>query len=365
MQEMVACVVGLSNNEKELFGTRPGIGKSCLCFRFAYPGYDSYVDTHPSLLALHEFEHSVINNSHFLYWGSPAKEFPVKGSKVRVRFHILEHTVFYQDITCHPFNSLTKPDNIDRYKKRIIGSIESSSKLSYYSRDDIDTSSQYTKFQYPSNLTKQPRGYIVAFDVSLSGNEFEMQCNRVEPILEYLCKSKKKLVLAVTKRDCYKVMSLEKAYELHKKFRIPLVETSANDDLNIAEAFHVLAKQVLIKSFQNTSDKVQGYDDAAKLKLLKRGIAKRAFSSYVRKKCKNCDDRLSSVQISEEYKECAFWLGAYQAGRIFALNALELHNVKVDSYAGVLGEPSLRQEFLEDYVDGRDDLAPFRIDLRQ
>lgn len=367
MQQMVACVVGLSNNEKEPFGSRPGLGKSCLCFRFAYPGYDGYIDTHPSLLALHEFENPVINTVHFLYWGSPAKSFPAKGSggEVRVRFHVLEQTVFYQDITSHPFNSLTKPDNLDCYKKRLIGAIESPGKLSYYSRDDIATNDRYTKYQYPSNLTKQPRGFIVAFDVSLGGKEFEMQCSRVEPLLEYLSKSKKKVVLAVTKRDCFKMLSLEKAYELHKKFRVPLVETSANENLNISEPFRILAKLVLSKHVHAMSDKIQGYDDAAKDYLIRRGSAKRSFMSYVKKKCTNCDDRLSSITGSEEYKECSHWLGRFQAGQIFALNVLELYNVKVDTYAGVLGEPNLRQEFLEEFVDVRDDLAPFKADLRK
>ena len=362
MQELVACVVGLSNNEKDLFGTKPGVGKSCLCFRFAYPGYDRYIDTHPSLLALHEFENPVINSAQFLYWGSPERAFSTKGGDVKVRFHLLEQTVFYQDVTCSPFNSLTKPGNVDRYKKRIVGSIDSAGKLSYFSRDDIGMSDRYTKFQYPSHLTKQTRGYVVVFDVSLSGKELELQCVRFEPILEYLCKSKKKPIMVATKRDCYKVMSLEKAYELAKKYKVPLVETSARDSLNVEEVFRLLVRHVLSKGTHGMSDKAKGYDEAAKHSLFQRGSAKRAFQSYVKKKCQDCDDRLSSVQRSEEYKECSFLLGAYEAGRIFAQNAMELFNVKVDSYAGVKENIEMREEFLLDFVD-REDFKPFKSEL--
>lgn len=364
MHELVVCVVGLSNNEKESFGTHPGIGKSCLCFRFAYPGYDNYIEDHPSLFALHEFENPVINSTHFLYWGSPAKEFAIRGGEVKVRFHLLEHTVFYQDITSRPFHGLTHPDNVDAYKKRIVGSIESSGKLSFHARDDIFSTDRYTKFQYPSNLTKVARGYVVAFDVSLAESELEMQCKRVEPILEHLCKTKKKVVMAATKRDCHKLMSLQKARELHRRFKVPLVETSASDNLNVEEVFRVLTKQALGKKVNSLSDRVIGYDEAASHSLIQRGMAKRGFLSYVRKRCRDCDDRLASVQSTPEFQECASTLGSYQAGRIFAQNALELYNLKVDRYAGVSEDHSLRQEFLEDFIEGRADLAPYRSELR-
>ena len=68
--EFVACVVGLSKGRGEDFTKHHGIGKSCLCYRFVHPGIDDYIDEHQSLLALHEFENAVINNVHFLYWGS-------------------------------------------------------------------------------------------------------------------------------------------------------------------------------------------------------------------------------------------------------------------------------------------------------
>lgn len=365
MQELVVCVVGLSMNQKEPFGTRPGVGKSCLCFRFAYPGIDNYVDNHPSLLALHEFENPVINNAHFLYWGSPVKAYTAKGSEVEVRFHLLEHTVFYQDITSHPFNSLTRPDVVDQYMRRIVGSVESPGKHSYYSRDDITMTDRYTKFQYPSNLTKLARGYVVVFDASLTAGDLEMQCKRVEPVIEYLCKGQKKLVLAVTKRDSHKLMSLEKAHELQRKFHIPLVETSASDNLNIEEVFRILARRVLTKKLHGLSDQVTRYDEAARQNLIQRGSARRSFQSFLKKKVSNCDDHLSSVQSTEEYKECRRWIGTQQTDLIFVQNSLELYNTKVDTYAGAMEDTVIRREFLEDFVYSRSDFGKFRAELNQ
>ena len=367
MQDCVVCVVGLSNNEKEPFATRPGVGKSCLCFRLAYPGFDNYIDTHPSLLALHEFEHPVINSSHFLYWGSPVKTFPSssKGGEVSVRFHLLEQTVFYQDITSHPFNSITKPDNIEHYIRRVSGPLACSGKHSYDSRDDICSTGQYTRFQYPTNLTRKPRGFVVVFDVSLADVDLEMQCRRVEPVLDYLCKAKKKVVIAATKRDCHKLMSLQKAHELHKKFRVPLIETSANDSLNTDEILRVVAKHLLGKKVPGLSDQVQKYDEAARQNLMQRGSAKRAFVSFLKKRITDSSETIATILHSEEYKECVKWIGMEYCGSLFAQHILELYNGKVDLYAGVESNPSMRQEFLEDFVDGRFDLDSHKIKLRR
>lgn len=362
--ELVACIVGLSNNYKEPFGTRPGVGKSCMCFRLAYPGFDSFVETHPSLFALHEFESPVINNNHFLYWGSPLKSFPVRGGDVSVRFHIIEQTVFYQDITSLPFNhAITRPDQVESYIKRIVGPMESKGKVSYYSRDGLAI--DYEKKAYPHGITRIPRGFVVTFDVSLLGKDLEMQCMRVEPILQYFIKHKKKFIIAVTKRDCYSMPALEKAYELRKKYRTHLVECSASEDLNTEEVLRILAQIILSKKVSGLSDQVIHYHDAAQHSLIQRGAAKRSFKSYVQKKVQNCDERLSTVQLTEEYKECARWIGAHKTGCIFAQYVLELYNIKVDNYAGAKDNPEMRQEFLDDFVDQRSDIRDYRSYLRR
>jgi len=367
--EIAACVVGLSNNYKESFGTRPGVGKSCLCFRLAYPDYDDFVDVHPSLFALHEFESRTINSSHFIYWGSPVKLFPIKGGDCRVKFHLIEQTVFYQDVTSLPFNhSVTKPDHVDNYTKRIVGPIESTGKVSYHSRDAITTGMPggLASMRYPQGITRVPRGFIVVFDVSMTGKALDMQCKRVEPLLAYLNKHKKKFVIVVTKRDKYSMPSLERAYELRKKYRTHLVESSSLEDLNTEEVFRVLALTVLTKKTSGLSDQVMRYHDAAQHVLLRRTTAKSSFKAYVRKKVMNYDERLSSVQLSEEFKACTRWIGGHRTGCIFALHVLELYNAKVEeSYAGVKEDPDMHSEYLEDFVDQRVDIVAFKVEMKR
>ncbi len=362
-QEMVVCVVGLSNNKKEKYSTRPGVGKSCLCFRFAYPGHDNYISSHPSILALHEFESPVINSAHFLYWGSPVKSYPVKGGEVSIVYHVIEHTVFYQDVTSSPFNPATIPDSVSQYTKRITGPIESPGKHSYYSRDDILQSECYKKFYYPKGLTKLERGFVVVFDVSLSGINLDMQYQRVEPILEYLSKHKKKFVIAVTKRDHYQAAALELAYTLRKKFRSHLVETSSHEYLNVDEVFRILAQHVLTKKLHSLSNQVLQYHEAAQRNLMLRNSAKRSFMSFIKKRI-SCDDKLTSIIHSEPYRDCVLWIGSEQTGRLYAQNTLELYKQKVLTYAGVTCDKEMHKEFLEDFVDQRYDLKAYLTEMR-
>ena len=260
--EFVVCVVGLSRTQGENFIEQQGIGKSCLCCRFVHPDFDDYTDQHQSLLALHEFTNPVINNVHFLYWGSIDRSLPTKTAEktVPVRFHIIEQTVFYQDETSQPFSSGAQPDSIDQYAKRITGSIECPGKVSYKSRNDIEIQSG-PKQQYPARLSRVQRGFMVVVDVSLKGDDFTKQLRRVEKILEHLMKQKQKYIIVVTKRDECDVESLEQAHKLKRKYRTQLIETSASKNINVRDSFRLIAWKALHKKAQGLSDSVPDYED--------------------------------------------------------------------------------------------------------
>ena len=361
----VACVVGLSLEHGESFGRRTGTGKSCLCYRFVHPGFDDYINNHQSLYALHEFESRVINNDHFLYWGSPVKTFPTTDPvrTVELRVHVLEHSVFYQDVTCQPFTIITKPDRPDFYIKRITGAIESPGKLSYRSRDEVSTPEDYNAEQYPSGISKVSRGFLVVVDVSQKSDLFEKQLKRAEKVLEYLTKHKRKNVIVATKRDTAFTPSLEKVYELKKKYHTHVVEASAEQNLNVSECFRVLAYK-LFKNSYKLSSHVQTYPDAARRNLTNKGTARRLFKSFLKKRILDPDERLSAIAQNEEYKECVELIGKYETDHLFAKHVLEVYNDKVDLFAGVKENPEMREEFLEDFVERRSDLSLYIKKLR-
>ena len=364
VSELVACVVGLSRGRGEIFNQHEGIGKSCLCYRFIHPGFDDYTCEHQSLLALHEFENAVINNVHFLYWGTVVKRFPMKNSEkfAPVKFHVIEQTVFYQDVTSQPFTIITKPDSLDHYIKRITGPIESPGKLSYTCRNDVDS---YKKQNYPSGLSRLPRGFMVVLDVSKSDNEFEIQLKRAEQMLDHLMKHKRKYVIVAAKRDNHDLDSLERAHELKRKYRTQLIETSANGNLNVHDAFRILACKTLHKKPHGLSDLVPTYEDAAHHILKAKGHVKRSFQTFLTKRVTDPDERLHAVENNEEYTECKMLIGKFETDRLFAVHVLQLHNEKISVYAGVAENPDMRQEFLEEFVERRADLSMYSQYLKK
>lgn len=362
----VACVVGLSLETKENYGRRPGIGKSCLCHRFTQPGYDNYVSTHQSLFALHEFESQVVNNDHFLYWGSPVKTFPSTHptKDVHLIVHTVEHTVFYQDVTCEPFTLINKPDNVDKYIKRIIGPLESPGKLSYETLDDIAFPDNAKVQMYPAKISDTPRGFLVVIDVSQTGEVFRKQIIRAEKVLDYLSKHKRKNVIVASKRDNCVQSSLEKVYLLKKKYRTHVVETSAEHNLNVEECFRLLAQKLFKGTTKNLSPQVQTYQEAAHCSLIAKGSAQRSYFSFLKKLIRNSDIELCAIQGSEEYRECVHTIGKFDTDKIFSKHLLEVYNSEIDMYSGVKDNPDMRLDFLEEYLEKRTDLALYKKDLK-
>ena len=353
--EFVACVVGLSRGPEESFSSHQGIGKSCLCYRFLYPGMDEYEDDHQSILALHEFESYVINNDHFLYWGSIVKHFPVKGSKslhAAVRVHVIEQTVFYQDETSRPFK------NSERYIKRLLGPLDSPGKVSYKSRNSIDLSSEAQ--QFPSKLSKVPRGFMVVLDVSLYGSEFNAHLQRTEQLLDYLAKHKQKFIIVATKRDDSNQTSLRYAHELRRKYRTILIETSASGNKNIRDAFRLAASKV-IKKPAEISDSVTSFEEANHRSLIARGHVKQAFQAYLKKQVTDPEYDVQSLCEVPEYIECKKLTGGFDTGWLFATHIMEVYNAAYSSS----NTTDTRQEYLENFVKQRSDLSSYIHHLKR
>lgn len=361
----VACVVGLSSGHGEPFNWKPGIGKSCLCHRFAYPGFDDYFHSHPSVLALHEFESHVINSDHFLYWGSPERCFHStdRHKTVSVKVHVLEQTLFYQDVTCQPFTMTTRPDHPEAYLKRITGTIESPGKLSYRSRDDIVSPADYNASTYPTGISKLSRGYVVVVDVSQKEAVFDQQLHRAEKIVEYLTKHKKVNVIAATKRDRVVSISLEKVYELKKKYKTQIIEVSSEQNYNVDEVFRYLAYK-LVKS-SKLSSQIQTYPEAAHNSLSTKGSAKRSFVSFIQKRILDPDHRINVIERNDEYVECCSLVGKFETERLFAMHLIEVYDKTLDMSEGVKDNPDMREEELEDYVGRRSDLELYSNDLKE
>ena len=91
MSTIRVAVCGLTSSIKNSHGS----GKSCLCNRFVQPAHDELHMDHTSVLNLSEFGSSIINSTHFLYWG---EKVTVLEDGQQIKFQVRESSLaqFYQ-----------------------------------------------------------------------------------------------------------------------------------------------------------------------------------------------------------------------------------------------------------------------------
>ncbi|XP_062511628.1 rho GTPase-activating protein 35-like isoform X2 [Corticium candelabrum] len=243
-------VIGLSSGARGC-DVNSGVGKSSFCSRFVRPSFDSYEAVKNSLcsyISEQDFAHSVINNSHFLYY--PPVRLPLeKDTKVSyVTFHITEHTVFTNDATFKPFQGA------ERYVERATQQfIRSDGKMAFTSRDRIGDDSYETE-TFPSEVFRNVgvKGFVCVYDPTLEGQrKYDQETLVCQLIKRIKAKVKAAIVLVVVKSDLLSsgqaMNHVAGAKLIAQQFKIPLIFASAHSNVNVRESFTVLAKMVLHK----------------------------------------------------------------------------------------------------------------------
>ena len=360
--EVLVCVLGLSRGQGHLFKSGEGVGKSCLCYRFLHPGFDDFIPDHPSIIAAHEYQSAAVNNVHFLYWGCSRQSLPGRlGRGERsVDIHVVENTVLYEDVTSKPFRcGGGKADNIDNYMKRALGKLESSGKISYWTRDGISLPDTYKAQRYPTNAGKMRRGFAVVVDVSLDGMEFDAQLQRTKVICKALKSADATYMLVATKMESLVQESMDKLYQMKKKAKISadIITTSAMCNYNIASTFKVIAEKIL-KTVYIT---IPTFEQAAENELASKTSAKRLFKNFTTKWVQASSERIEDVERTEQYRACKSAVGKYETDRIFAFKLLEVKNSEMA--IGVNEDPDRRREYLEDFIQMHPDLMIYQSQL--
>lgn len=350
--QCVVSVLGYVSHGKVYKNSLEGSGKSCLCCRLTHPAVDDYIDDHPSLLALHEFESKVVCTDSFLYWGTKELEFSnsPRGKTSKVKVEVVEHTLFYHDETSKVFPRQQALHNPDKYTKQALVSPDSSRKISYYSRDCIGFPDRYRCVPYPSNVNRLPRGFIIACDVSVKPPKFEAHLAATEQIAHRLFKdSKLPFIVAATKRDSADSYSLQKLYEWASKKKIPVIETSAKENINVRPAFMYIVSKIFKSAKLGCT--ITSYADAVGTSLLETGTIRQHFKSFLGTRVRTSNFMLSSIEDSPEYIETVNILGKYGADEMYALHLLSIRDTEVRAYQGVLENPDMRMEMLEQFVE--------------
>ena len=364
---MMVSVVGLSNHGRTFQSSSNGIGKSCLCCRFLHSGVDDYVPDHPSLLALHEFEGQVVSAEPLLYWGRRTlPDLPIEGGSgktCKVTFEVFEHTVFYHDETSHPFSSLHKLTSSAEYAKRLSLMPECTRKFSYYSRDAIGFPDSYECVPVPGNLSKLDRGLIIVIDLS---KDIELQLDNTDELLKTKLK-KLPTVIAATKRDKAftetHILRRTRLTDWASKEKIPVVETSAHENINVEDVFRVLAAKVFRKK-KKIQHSYLDYAGAAGCMLVNHTRTKNEFQNFLGRRVLYSDTPISSIENTEQYKALVHLIGKFKCDELFARHVLEARNKEVMEYDGVKENPDLQLDLLEEFVERSSDLFAHESMLR-
>lgn len=350
---VLVSVLGANTHGPIFHSSLEGVGKSCLCCRFVYSAVDDYIADHPSLLALHEFESHVVATEPSIYWGKRSLEFQLQGGTctTKVCCHVVEHTLFYHDETSRPFPGHLKLLHPEDFAKLVARTPESSQKLSYYSRDTIGFPESYSCQNYPSSPQRHPRAFVVAVDVSRGGGDFGTQLSAVEVMVGKL--KKYPIVVVATKRDLVNSESLRRLMEWAEKVKLPLVETSAKNNINVVDVFRLAAAKAVQKKekSKNIPDYILSYADASGRTLTATVRERNTFATYLGRRVKTSQADLSVVDKSEEYKTAAAELGKFATDEIFATHILKVRNEEVSKYAGVSDDVDLKLEFLEEFIE--------------
>lgn len=247
-------VVGLSGTEKEKGSA--GVGKSCLCNRFVRSKEDDFYDVHTSLISQSDFGGRVVNNDHFLYWGEVKK----LDEGWEYSFRVVEQTEFIDDATFQPHRST----NLQPYVKRAAATkLSSAEKLMYICTDQLGIEQDFEQKQMPDGKLNID-GFLLCCDVSQVQNRpIDNQLEFLSSLYKQLAKTKKPILLVATKCDImhdHCVRELQ-AFLTKGKISIPLIETSASENVNVELAFIALA-QIIDKS--RVKPKIIPYADAAR-----------------------------------------------------------------------------------------------------
>ncbi|CAG2166680.1 unnamed protein product [Oppiella nova] len=262
-------VVGLSGTEKEKGCL--GVGKSCLCNRFIRPLADDYNVDHISVLSQTDFSGRIINNEHWLYWGETCK---TSDEGFELAFSVIEQTEFIDDACFQPFKSgKTEP----YYKRCASTRLSSAEKMMYICKNQLGIEKEYEQ-RYLNDGRFSIDGFVCTFDVSqVQGRAIERQVELTALILNGLIKTKKPIVLATTKHDevyDYYVKEAERLLNRREyKGSIPLVETSAHENVNVDLAFIACAQLIdkskgkskivsFLESSRNRKDALDNANDA-------------------------------------------------------------------------------------------------------
>lgn len=355
MKSAVIHVAGLS-------GSRPssyeGPGKSCLCYRFVYPSEASFISEHPSVLSLSDFEGEVLMGEHSVYWGTRTLSLQQKKGKTKeeqVIVEVVEHTEFLQDITNAPFRA----DSKQTYAERALRGKIKGGKQSFKAREFLGFPSEYNSVFAPAKINQLPRGLLLVVDCSRGGNclheYFQKQLHLLDEILGLKKKDKVlrtvEAAIVATKCDELDDDRLADVEKLSKKYKVPLYQCSAKENVSVVECFATLAAHVLKMTVVNaTLEKAVSIEKGMGSTLQAITMMRSSLKSYLPKRVTRLDMTYAELERAAELIEAKDLLGALEPFNIF------LQHMVTTKVQALAGSDTLTMDAVREYISGHPDM---------
>lgn len=215
---------------------------------------------------------------------------------------------------------------MEPYVKRCASTkITSAEKLMYICKNQLGIEKEYEQKVLPDGKLNVD-GFICVFDVSVVPSRLlEKQIEIVSAILNNLIKTKKPVVLVTTKNDDANEVYVREVEKLvqRKEYKgtIPIIETSAHDNVNVDLAFVLLA-QMIDRSKVRT--KVVSYTEASRARKELMDAASEAFLRLIRIHVTDCRALWSqTVKKLNSHKEWIYFVqlfGKFEFCGIYVLH---------------------------------------------
>jgi hypothetical protein len=316
-----------------------------------YPSEDEKVLKHPSVLSLAEFQGDVLAGEHSVYWGSRTVAAPVKkkvkGKNEEVHIHVVEHSLFLEDVTLNPFR-VSKRRELNYIENVLAGSIKPG-KRAYKSSNYLDSSREVTA-TCPSNVASLPRGLLLVLDCSRFGcprEYFNRQLAELESILTQRKNMKghrPDVALVLTKCDEMDEMRVPQIEKLTRQYKLDVFQSSADKKVNVTESFTCLATKVLNLANADPVVKKQVQSFVRGLKLNEKVIVttRASFSTYLHKRVLDINMTYEVFEQEDVAKEAKFWLGKEEPKRMFLEYLVGMKVLELNS-CGDLTEGSIQK----------------------
>ena len=157
-------------------------------------------------------------------------------------------------------------------------------------------------------------------------------------------------MVAATKRDIASQDSLARLIEWAGKQKLTIIETSAKENINISDAFRLVASKVLAKKVK-LSDHYMDYATASGELLVARTHTKKELKEYLKTFVHSSSISLTSLEKATAYQNALSLLGKFASDEIVSCHLLVMRNQEINKFSGVEDNPDMRLEMLEEYIE--------------